>query len=95
MDLEIKILVWRKLSFFGQNCMLPILFLKKPWYPCPFEILAEALVKQVQKRLQVEMYEWNIHLRLRVTSTTSIIMALLLLPFTSFSSNYNESTLPP
>jgi hypothetical protein len=22
--------------------MLPALFLKKPWYPCPFEILAEA-----------------------------------------------------
>jgi hypothetical protein len=23
--------------------LLPALFLKKPWYPCPFEILAEAL----------------------------------------------------
>jgi hypothetical protein len=23
---------------------LPALFLKKPWYPCPFEILEEALI---------------------------------------------------
>jgi hypothetical protein len=23
--------------------LLPDLFLKKPWYPCPFEIMAEAL----------------------------------------------------
>jgi hypothetical protein len=23
--------------------LLPALFLKKPWYPCPFEILKEAL----------------------------------------------------
>jgi hypothetical protein len=44
-------LVRRKLPFFGQNCSqpfslrsldIPALFLKKPWYPCPFEILAEA-----------------------------------------------------
>jgi hypothetical protein len=31
-----------KLPFFVQNCSKP-LFLKNPWYPCPFEILAEAL----------------------------------------------------
>jgi hypothetical protein len=24
--------------------LLPALFLEKPWYPCPFEILAEALL---------------------------------------------------
>jgi hypothetical protein len=27
--------------------LLPALFLKKPWYPCPFEILAETLYLQV------------------------------------------------
>jgi hypothetical protein len=26
--------------------LLPALFLKKPWYLCPFEILEEALVKK-------------------------------------------------
>jgi hypothetical protein len=25
--------------------LLPALFIKKPWYPCPFESLAEALQK--------------------------------------------------
>jgi hypothetical protein len=35
-------------SLYDANCpflpkLLPALFLKKPWYPCPFEILAEAL----------------------------------------------------
>jgi hypothetical protein len=37
---------WRKLPFFFWPKLLPALFLtclKKPWYPCPFEILAEAL----------------------------------------------------
>jgi hypothetical protein len=29
--------------FFGQNRLLPAPFLKKHWYPCPFENLAEAL----------------------------------------------------
>jgi hypothetical protein len=36
-------LVQCKLPFFGQSCSLPF-SLKKPWYPCPFEILAEALI---------------------------------------------------
>jgi hypothetical protein len=35
-------LVRRKLPFFGPK-FLPALFLKKPWYPWPFEIMAEAL----------------------------------------------------
>jgi hypothetical protein len=34
--------VRRKLPFFGPK-LLPALFIKKPRYPCPFEILAEAL----------------------------------------------------
>jgi hypothetical protein len=34
-------------SLYDANCpfwpkLLPALVLKKPWYPCPFEILAEA-----------------------------------------------------
>jgi hypothetical protein len=35
-------LVRRKLPFFWPK-LLPALFLKKPRYPCPFEILAETL----------------------------------------------------
>jgi hypothetical protein len=35
-------LVRRKLHFFGPK-LLPALFLKKPWNPCPFEILEETL----------------------------------------------------
>jgi hypothetical protein len=31
-----------QITFFWPK-LLPALFLKKPWYPCPFEILAEAL----------------------------------------------------
>jgi hypothetical protein len=27
--------------------LLPALFLKKPWYPCPFEILEETLYKKL------------------------------------------------
>jgi hypothetical protein len=31
-----------QIALFGPK-LLPALFLKKPWYPCPFEILEEAL----------------------------------------------------
>jgi hypothetical protein len=38
-------LVRRKLPFFLAKKLLPALFLKKPRYPCPFEILEETLVE--------------------------------------------------
>jgi hypothetical protein len=29
--------------------LLPAVFLKKPWYPCPFEILEETLYMRMRK----------------------------------------------
>jgi hypothetical protein len=35
-----------QIALFGPK-LLPALFLKKPWYPCPFEILAETLLQGI------------------------------------------------
>jgi hypothetical protein len=34
--------------------LLPALFLKKPWYPCPFEILEEALSFETINHIELE-----------------------------------------
>jgi hypothetical protein len=35
-----------QIALFGPK-LLPALFLKKPWYPCPFEIVEEALEETI------------------------------------------------
>jgi hypothetical protein len=55
--------IFRKLPFFGQNCPL---FLKKPWYPCPFEILEETLYIYVLMK-QGPKGSASIHVKAKLT----------------------------
>jgi hypothetical protein len=53
--------------------LLPALFLKKPWYPCPFEILEEALEEICENYWS---FQWIVGGRSRPDSTVTSIQVL-------------------
>jgi hypothetical protein len=57
-------IVRRKLTFFGPR-RLPALYLKKPWYPCPFEILEETLMgAAISRQKEKNESNWTLYLRM-------------------------------